>query len=113
MTIAYPDQLTLVAFIQAKPGLGDELGRCLLTLVDPARAEAGNLNYDLHRSETDPEIWMLYENWKSPAELDAHFALPYMQRFVAGLGELLDGPWSLQRFAMASKPAISPSKNAA
>ncbi len=34
---------------------------------------------------------MLYENWKSPAELDAHFALPYMQRVVAGLGELLDG----------------------
>lgn len=37
-------QLTLVAFVRAKKGMGDELGRRLSALVEPARAEPGNVN---------------------------------------------------------------------
>ncbi len=68
-------QLTLVAFLRAKPGRGDELGRRLLALSEPARADAGNINYDLHRSDDDADTWMLYENWSTAADLDAHFAM--------------------------------------
>jgi quinol monooxygenase YgiN len=71
-------QLTLVAFVRAKKGMGDELGRRLSTLVEPARAEPGNINYDLHRSHDDSDVWVLYENWKNPSDLTAHFELPYM-----------------------------------
>ena len=66
-------QLSLVAIIRAKHGLGDEPGRPLGTLVAPARAEPGNINYDLHRSNDDPDVWILYENWKVPSDLAAHF----------------------------------------
>lgn len=99
---AYGDQLTLVAFICAKPGMGDELGRRLWALVEPARAEPGNINYDLHRSKEKPDVWMLYENWKAESDLAAHFELPYMKEFVAALPEVLDGEMDLRRCAMVT-----------
>lgn len=83
--------------------MGDELGKRLLTLVDPARAEPGNVNYDLHRSNADRDVWMLYENWKSPADLEAHFALPYMKAFVETLDDVLEGQMDLRYFAMESQ----------
>lgn len=95
-------QLTLVAFVRARRGMGDELGRRLAQLVEPARAEPGNINYDLHRSNEDPDMWVLYENWKSPSDLAAHFELPYMKAFVARLPEVLEGEMDLRRCTMVS-----------
>lgn len=104
-TSANGTQLTLIAFIRARPGLGDELGRRLGTLVEPARAESGNINYDLHRSKDDADVWVLYENWKAPSDLAAHFELPYMKAFVAALPEVLQGEMDLRRCAMVSTVA--------
>jgi quinol monooxygenase YgiN len=99
-------QLTLIAFVRAKRGLGDELGRRLATLVQPARAEPGNINYDLHRSHDDPDVWVLYENWATPRDLDAHFELPYMKAFLATLPEVLEGEMDLRRSTMISRVAV-------
>jgi quinol monooxygenase YgiN len=98
-------QLSLIAFIRAKPGLGDELGRRLSTLVEPARAETGNINCDPHRSNDDADVWVLYENWKAPSDLAAHFELPYIKAFVAASPEVLEGELDLRRCAMVSKIA--------
>ncbi|MEL1265121.1 putative quinol monooxygenase [Pseudoxanthomonas putridarboris] len=104
-TPANGEQLTLIAFIRAKPGRGDELGRRLGTLVEPSRAEAGNINYDLHRSNDDPDVWVLYENWHAAADLASHFEQPYMKAFVAALPEVLEGEMDLRRCAMVTKVA--------
>ncbi|WP_277991599.1 putative quinol monooxygenase [Trinickia acidisoli] len=98
-------QLTIIAFLRAKPGLSDELGRRLASLVEPARAEPGNINYDLHRSNDDPNVWVLYENWKAPSDLEAHFEQPYMKAFVATLSEVREGESDLRRCAMVTKVA--------
>jgi quinol monooxygenase YgiN len=95
-----PDQLTLVAFLRAKPGLGEELGRRLFNLYQNSRGESGNINYDLHQSNDDPEVWMLYENWRLPSDLDVHFTFQYMKDFVATLDEVLEGEMDLRRFSM-------------
>jgi quinol monooxygenase YgiN len=98
-------QLTLVAFVRAKKGMGDELGQRLWTLVEPARAEPGNINCDLHRSNDDPDVWVLYENWKDASDLTAHFELPYMKAFVAALPEVLEGEMDLRRCTMVTTVA--------
>ncbi len=98
-------QLTLVAFLRAKPGQGDELGRRLFALSEPSRAEAGNINYDLHRSTEDPDVWMLYENWATPSALDEHFEMPYMKEFISKIGEVLAGEMDLRRFSMTTRVA--------
>ena len=98
-------KVTNIAFIRAKPGQSEELGRRLLALVAPSRQEAGCINYDLHRSDTDPDLWCVYENWRSADDLATHFTLPHMQAFIAALPALVEGELDLRRFSMISLPA--------
>ncbi|MCW8125841.1 putative quinol monooxygenase [Microbulbifer halophilus] len=98
--------LTLVAFIRAKQGLEDELGRRLQALIAPTRQEAGCINYDLHRSNDDPALWMLHENWRSQRDLDQHFETPYLKDFLDRAGELLAEEMDLRFFSPVSAPAL-------
>lgn len=104
------EKLTLVAFIKAKPGQEDELGRRLSLLVAPTRSEEGCINYDLHRSNDDPSLWMLYENWRFKADLDAHFEQPYLREFLAHKEEVLAGDMQIRLFSMTSQPFQQGSK---
>jgi len=98
-------KVTNIAFIRAKSGLSEELGRRLLALVAPSRRETGCINYDLHRSDADPDIWCVYENWRSADDLATRFTLPHMQAFVAVVPTLVEGELDLRRFSMVSLPA--------
>ncbi|RKP50484.1 putative quinol monooxygenase [Trinickia fusca] len=95
-------QLTLIAHLQAKPGSEEELGRRLLKLVEPSRSEAGCINYDVHRSNDDPAQWVMYENWRSNADLDAHFAQPYLVEFVKDSADLLAKDMDIELLSMHS-----------
>ena len=98
-------QITNIAFIRAKAGRSEELGERLLALVEPSRREPGCVNYDLHRCDAEPDLWCVYENWRSAGDLDAHFALPHMQAFVTDVPSLVEGELDLRRFSMKSAPA--------
>lgn len=91
-------QLTVVAFIRALAGRSERLGQRLLELVAPTRAEPGCLGYDVHRSDDTPDLWMIYETWRSSEDLSAHFELPHMKAFAGEVPTLVDGGLDLQRF---------------
>jgi hypothetical protein len=59
-------QITNLAFFRARRGQSEALGAALAALVEPTRLEADCLNYDLHRPVDDADVWLLYENWRSP-----------------------------------------------
>lgn len=99
------EQLTVLALMRAQPGKSDELGRRLMTLLASSRREAGCINYDVHRSNTDAHAWCVYENWRSPKDLEAHFATPAFREFVAAAPMLLDGEADLRKYTMVSTPA--------
>jgi quinol monooxygenase YgiN len=98
-----PEQLTVVATFNAKPGRSQELGQRLAALVRPARSEAGCVNYDLHQSTEDENVWMVYENWRSRADLDVHIQTPLLQALVKDLPDLTVDGLKLQFFSMASQ----------
>lgn len=96
------DQLTLVARLTAKPDQAEALGEALQGLIEPTLTETGAIEYRLHRDNNDQNVWILYETWRSQADLDAHFAQPYtkavLERFPALLArdmELTFPPRSL------------------
>lgn len=95
------DALTLIATLKAKPGLGDELGALLKPLIAPTRQEPGCISYDLHRSSTDGNVWVFYENWRSRADLDAHLASPHLTAVVAELPRLLADELKLDFYTLA------------
>lgn len=96
---------TNLAFLRAQAGRSDALGDALIALVAPSRNEPGCMSYDIHRSIDDADLWMVYENWRSADDLEAHFALPHMQAFVGKLPELLAGDLDLRSFTRLSDPA--------
>jgi len=85
-------KLTVLARIKAKAGKENEVLREIISLIAPTRAEAGCINYDLHRSQEDPALFCLYENWRSRKDLDEHLATSYLQAFLGKAPELLAEP---------------------
>ena len=75
-------QLTNLAFFRARRGQTEALGAALAALVEPTRGEAGCLNYDLHQSLENAEIWFVYENWRSMQGLDSHMKSVHLRIFL-------------------------------
>jgi quinol monooxygenase YgiN len=97
--------LTVIATMRARAGKEDELQQHLLRLVPQTRTEGGCIDYDLHRLQDDPSVFIMYENWRDRAELDKHLQMPYMREFAAALPDLLRSPLELQLLDMVSKAA--------
>lgn len=105
-----PHKLSLVAFLYAQSGKENELAERLLALVERSRAEAGCINYDVHQSDDDPTVFVMYENWTERAALDLHFTMPYMREIVADLPDLLRAPTAMHYLGMLSVPAAPVSR---
>ncbi|MFD1951554.1 putative quinol monooxygenase [Sphingomonas arantia] len=84
-----PEQLTLIAKLTAKPETADDIGEGLSALLVQTRSEEGSIDYHFHRDNDDPTVWIIYENWRSRADLDAHFEQPYTKAFMDRFPELL------------------------
>jgi quinol monooxygenase YgiN len=97
--------LTVVAILYAQPGKEAALAACLHGLVAPSRAEAGCINYDMHQSDTDPTVFIMYENWTSRAALDLHFTMPYMRALADVIPALIRQPTEMHYLTMRSAPA--------
>lgn len=74
-----PRPLTIVAIFEAKPGREEDLARALQNLVAPTRAEAGCLNYDLHRDLEVPGRFLFYENWETRPHWEAHMESDHLR----------------------------------
>lgn len=85
----------LVAILRARAGFEDELGRRLASLIAPTRREPGCTEYVLHRSQTDAAVWVLYEGWRSKADLERHFSMPYLREFLADAPGMLSEDMTL------------------
>ncbi|GAB4378230.1 MAG: putative quinol monooxygenase [Elainellaceae cyanobacterium] len=74
-------QLTVVAKIEAKPGSEERVYQELRNLIAPTQAEAGCLNYDLHRSIENPALFLFYENWANRELWEAHMKSAHIKGF--------------------------------
>jgi quinol monooxygenase YgiN len=83
------DQLTLIARLTAKHEYREALGEGLARLIAPTLEEEGAIGYVLHRDNDDPCVWILYETWRSRADLEAHFQQTYTKEMLARFPELL------------------------
>jgi quinol monooxygenase YgiN len=102
---------TNLAFFRARETQSDALGEALRTLVAPSRRDLGCVTYNLHRSIKDRNVWLVYENWHSSADLDAHMQSTHLQNFLRTAPELIEGEIDLQQFFMISTPTEGQTKS--
>ena len=99
------DQVTLVPFFTIMKGEVDSVRDAHLSMLEPTRAEAGCLDYDLYQSRDDPSVMFFYENWTDAEALSRHMNTPNFYRFVRGeIDRRLVVPWTALAMAMLSEP---------
>lgn len=94
--------ITIIAFITAKAGMQQQVREVLLDLVAQTRKEKGCVNYDLHQSQDNPREFVMYENWESEADLDAHARSEHLVEFGRAAGKLLERPAEITKWNMVS-----------
>ena len=75
--------LTIVARIEAKPDQIELVKSELIKLIEPTRAEAGCLQYDLHQDNNQPEVFLFYENWETRELWQAHMENEHLKAYMA------------------------------
>ncbi|MDO8303643.1 MAG: putative quinol monooxygenase [Sedimentisphaerales bacterium] len=85
-------QVYLVCFIKAKENTRQLVREELKHLAAMTRKEKGNIIYDLHVSNADDGLFILYENWKDQAALDSHKNQLHLKNFLGKAEELLERP---------------------
>ena len=73
--------LTIVADIRAHPEKAGRVEAELQKLISVTRAEAGCVQYDLHRNDEDPAHFLFFEIWESRELWQAHMNAPHLAAF--------------------------------
>lgn len=83
-------QAKIVAILTARPGRVDDLQALLAGMVEPSRAEPGNLRWDIWRDQADPNRFVLDELYVDNAAVAAHRATPHFQDYFARINDLAE-----------------------
>lgn len=92
---AKPTPLVSIAVLKARLGREQDLKKALLALIEPTRAEPGNLDYVLFEGRDQPGTFYMREAFVDQAALDAHCTTAHFRAFVAISGALLAEPLRL------------------
>jgi quinol monooxygenase YgiN len=89
--------VSLIVLIEVQPGKADEQIKAFARLAPLVRAEAGCIEYRLHRVADDENRFVITEEWESEAALAAHDIAPHMAE-AAGRNKLFRaGPAQVMR----------------
>ena len=82
----------VVGDIYVLVGHADELVDLLLETQEQARAEPGCVAYAFAEVVRDPGHYVVVQEWRDEAALDAHYASPAFRRYQDRIGEFLARP---------------------
>jgi quinol monooxygenase YgiN len=88
----YDERITVLAYIEIKPGTEEAFKAELDKLIASTRAESACVNYDFHQSVKHPTHFVAYENWTSMAGLDQHAKSAHIQTFRENCAEMFVKP---------------------
>lgn len=94
--------LRVVAHLKAKSDKVDETKIALTSLIDPTRAEAGCIVYELMQNNDDPTDFTFVEEWSGNDSLDEHLLTDHIQKVIAQADELFAAPPDIRRYTIIS-----------
>jgi quinol monooxygenase YgiN len=102
-----PDLVGVLAQFVARPDRAARVSEGLLRVVDGARTEDGNLDYDLYQVDGQPWLFYVLANWADQEAATAHLTSSYVRDFVAAHAETdLAAPPTRTNARMLSHPAV-------
>ena len=81
----------VIATVRLKPGNVDAFAAAAAPCIRGTRQETGNISYDLHRREGEPDVVVFVEKWESRDHLKAHFSAPHMLTYREATKDMIEG----------------------
>ena len=88
-------QINLTAIIKALPERAEEMKSILTVLAVESKKEESAIQYDLHQSANEPNVFIFHEIWKDSKSLDAHNSTPHVVEFINKSAPLLAEPLTI------------------
>jgi quinol monooxygenase YgiN len=88
----------VVARVIALPDKIEQLKAVLIELIEPTRAEAGCIQYDLLQNTSDPTDFTFVEEWSSTAALEAHLTSQHLQKAINQINGLVAQSPDIRRY---------------
>lgn len=107
---ALPDQATALTQFVAKPGREVAIRDVLLSLVEPSRAEKGNVSFDVHELKNMSWAFYVLGNWMNEASLDEHLASGRIRTVLDQAAPDLVASPTQTRAKMLSSPDTNPDR---
>ena len=76
------------------------------TMIAATRAEAGCISYELLADAATPGEFMVVEQWKDQAAIEAHFAAPHFKAFGDTLENVSSAPMRATIFTIAEEQTV-------
>ena len=74
----------VAATYRVKPGEEEKVKEILETMAPLSRKEPGCVFYQAHRSQENPRVFFLYEQYVDEAGYQEHMATPHFERYIKG-----------------------------
>ena len=85
-----PDDVKIIAILTAKPGKAADLRTLLDGMIEPSRAEPGNLRCDLWRAQADSARFVLDELYADSEAVAAPRASPHFRTYLSVINYLAE-----------------------
>lgn len=89
MTANRSDEIHIVCELRCETANRERVRQLALQFVEPARAEAGCLYYNLHQKLDEPNTFFIIDGWASQEAVDAHANNVHVANVMKELGPLL------------------------
>lgn len=86
------EEITVVAFVKAKPGAEQQVAAAMKACVAPTLKEEANLSYVPQQDQDDPQTFVFVERWASRESLNEHMETPHFKALIASIQDLLAAP---------------------
>ncbi len=90
--------MIVVAKMKAKAGQEENLEKTLKGIIPHVEKEEGTLAYVLHRSQSEPGVFLFYEKYIDAEALTIHSSTPHFKALFADVEPLVDGPASIEMY---------------
>jgi quinol monooxygenase YgiN len=85
------DPLAVLVRFKVKEADGEKVEAAFARVRSLTQNEPGSRAYELNRDPRDPGRFVVYEQWRSLADLEAHFRKDYFSALRAEFNELIIG----------------------
>jgi quinol monooxygenase YgiN len=94
--------IRVLAFLEAKEGMRQELINVLIPIVEPSRREEGNISYILNSSIENPNEILFDEVWSSKNTFDKHYQHPQSYKNRDKIKDLIVKPMEIKIYSEVS-----------